>query len=184
MRYIFVLFATLITLTTLSQTNICAKIIARGFTKEFCEYDKKSSYKNIAFGTHIDVVASRYNLNKRQSNPNNFESQDEEARYWGNVKFDQCLFEFNSDKNLKGVQLQMTWNGTTEKREINVAAWLRIEEYLINLFGKPETFNESLLWRGENIYIILGGGYKRKDDKSATGALAIFTKNLSSIDGL
>lgn len=185
MKYLLFLLATLCTLSATSQTNTCAKIKARGFTQEFCDYDKKNAYKNVTFGAPFDVVSSKFTLTKSETNPNNYISKADDAAFWGKVKFDQCLFEFNSDKQLTGVQLQMIGYGSTdtEKKNQNLSAWSHIKDYLTNLFGKPEMLHESFLWRGENIYIVLGG-YNSKTNADGSGALAIFTKNINPIDGL
>lgn len=186
MRYLLFFLSTLCTLTSFAQTNSsCSKIKARGYTQEFCDYDTKNGYKNIRFGTAFDAISSRFSLTKSQTNPYKYESKDDEAKFWGNVKFDQCLFEFNSEKKLEGVQLQMIGHGDTdtEKSKQNMAAWSRIEDYLTNLFGKPEKFHESLLWRGENVNIVLGG-YNSASNKDGSGALAIFTKNINPVDDL
>lgn len=175
-------------LTTSAQTTKepnCKKLIAKGYTQTFCEYDKKYSFKTIPFESSYEFVSKQCNLKKDQSNPYQHETTDDKMKFWGGVSFDKCMFDFSAADKLDGVQLllivQTFGPGGPTDINANIEKLKKIKSYLTSMFGEPfdNTKGKNFVWYGENLTIYMSSNFS-----DGMGSVAIYRTNRKLTDDL
>lgn len=186
MKKIFVIFPfLLLCLYAYPQTkneSACNDLKAKGYTKQFCDYNSKYAYKNIPFESSFDFVSSKLNLTKQTGSANQYDCKDGDVINWATVKFDNCIFEFSSNDKLDGIQLQLIGNYSEAIKAEIKEKLLKVKDYLTLYFGKPEKFpgsTETNMWRGDKVYIVISG---LKD--ASSGLIAIYRTNTNPVDDL
>lgn len=175
----------LLYLCTLSQTKTeptCTTLKAKGYTKDFCEYNSKYAYKNIPFESSFDFVSSKFKLTKETDYANKYDCKDVDVLRWATVTFDNCIFDFSSSDKLDGIQLQLFNKSSTTIAEIK-SKIKQVKNYLTVYFGNPEkSIGDGFdTWRGNKVYILIAP----PNEKLESGAvIAIYRTNTNAIDDL
>ncbi|MBX2933924.1 MAG: hypothetical protein KF825_06740 [Ferruginibacter sp.] len=187
-KKILVALILLSSLTLSAQTTKepnCKKLIAKGYTQTFCDYDKKYAFKTIPLESNFEFVSKKCDLKKDISNPYHFETTDDKLKFWGGVSFDKCMFDFSANDKLDGVQLLLTVQtigpGGPTDIKVNIEKMEKIKSYLITMFGQPfdNTVGKNLVWYGENITVYLTSNFS-----DGLGSVAIYRTNMKMTDDL
>lgn len=159
----------------------CEKLVSKGYTQKFCDYNTKYAYKSIPLESNFITVSSKFKLTKRLENSNQYDCKDGDVLRWAGVTFDNCIFDFSSSDKLDGIQLQISQiNSPTSKAYIK-EKMTTVQDYLTHYFGKPELFpgTTNPMWRGYKVYITLSDF---QDTNSAV--VAIYRTNSNVVDDL
>ena len=114
MKFILITLLCILTKHAISQTNVsneksCATLISKGYTKLFCDYDKKNAFKDITWGVKVEDLNKKINLTCMDSKQYILEELDDELKYqnWGGIIFYYSMFRFNKNKQLYNVELSV-----------------------------------------------------------------------------
>jgi hypothetical protein len=178
-------------LTILSSTYIysqsinlftCDSLLNEGYTKSFCEYNVKYSFKNIPFECNQHFLSSKIQLTKSPSRPNTFISTDIDVREWEGLIFDYSIFKFSATDKLEEVILKL-------KKDDNDTAKLRSDflntlDTLEKRFGKGKGLPSDLFlknniqWWGNKVNVLIG-----MPDKNSL-ELMIQRTNINDLDNM
>jgi hypothetical protein len=161
-----------------SQTQSdCSKLKVRGYTQDFCDYDKKYSFKSIPFESNYKFIATQVSLIKNISMSEVYETRDKKITNWLNVEFDNSMLYFQKGK-LVTVLLQII--GSEDKIKNNTLIFSYLNKKLTALFGKPDFISDDgSLWGGNRLYVQLhyttsnGAGYISISSNKALSSLTI-----------
>lgn len=165
MKKLFILL-TLISTLIYSQSknnNKCNALLAKGYTKDFCSFDNRYSFKEIPFESSYEYVSKIFEL-KSTSELNVYDTYDFKFINWAGVQFDYGKFYFSENDKLDAIGLSIYFEATETDRvkEIieNSQKLKKIKTILLGTFGKDkkkvkiDANNDSLIWYGNKMKII------------------------------
>lgn len=158
-----------------AKPSPCSILTKRGYTEEFCNYDKKYEFKSIAFESKFELVDSLMKLNRIQYYSNVYDIQNEKYIDWGITKFTRGYVQF-SDNKFIGVTLDLI-----DDKGVPLYKFEGIIKHLTDLFGKPKivpTSNPNITlheWVGTKLTIDVN--YFNPSDTGGMITLKIFSNN-------
>lgn len=165
MKKLFILL-TLISTLIYSQSknnNKCNALLAKGYTKDFCSFDDRYSFKDIPFESSYEYVSKIFEL-KPTSKLNEYDTSDFKFINWAGVQFDYGKFYFSENDKLDAISLTIFFEATEADRvkEIseNSQKLKKVKTILLEAFGKDkkklkiDTDNDNLIWYGNKMKIL------------------------------
>lgn len=165
MKNLFFIFLTLISILNYSQSknNNCNSLLMKGYTKDFCSFDNRYSFKNIPFESGYEYVSKTYEL-KTTSELNEYDTYDFKFINWAGVQFDYGKFYFSENDKLDAISLSIYFEATEADREKEISEnsqkLEKIKTILLGAFGKDkkkmkiDSNNDSFIWYGNKLKII------------------------------
>jgi hypothetical protein len=147
-------------------------------TTAFKEFDSRSVYKGLKFGSLKSEVQKLVNF-KKTDNSREYAVETEKYKKWLDITFDHCHMSFNKKNQFYDVMLSID--------EYAEKDYEQLLNELIELFGSPKGFKEInndaefTTWLGKNIIVFvmrsnnrsidIDISYKRLNDWSVTDKL-------------